>query len=89
MLGGDTPLVISAGLPNIIGTVGDLVNQSSGNAQGAFYAFYGAHDLEAGSSGNTEKAGTTKFEAALPNVIYGNSEPVQPPAFALVPQIKY
>lgn len=88
-MGGDTPLVISAGLPNIIGTVGDLVNQSSGNAQGAFYASYGEHDLAAGSSGNNEKAGTTKFEAALSNVIYGNSDTVQPPAFALIPQIKY
>ena len=89
MLGGDSVSTIAPGLPNIIGTVGDLVNQSSGNAQGAFYASYGTHDLAAGSSGNTEKAGTTKFEAALSNVIYGNSDTVQPPAFALIPQIKY
>lgn len=81
--------ILPAGLPNIVGTVGDLVNQSSGNAQGAFYASYATHNLEPGSSGDVEKAGTTKFDAALSNAIYGNADTVQPPASVLVPQIKF
>lgn len=81
--------ILPAGLPNIVGTVGDLLNTSPGEARGAFYAYYHEHNLATGSTGNVEKVGTTKFDAALSNAIYGNADTVQPPAFVLVPQIKY
>ena len=87
--GGDITLVQSSALPNIVGTVGDLINRSSGYVDGAFSVNYYAHALAAGDSGDPEKHGITKFDASLSNEIYGKSDKVLPENITLIAQIKY
>ena len=77
--------MLKAGLPNITGYIGIHASQNVG----------GAFTKE--STGGTENivgtagTGTNRavFDAANSNLIYGNSNTVQPPAICLIPQIKY
>lgn len=81
-MGGDTQLVVAPGLPNIAGTCG----AASGNFSGAFYENPKTQWYPASGSWYPK---TTSFDATRSNAIYGASNTVQPPAFALIPQIKY
>lgn len=78
--------MVSAGLPNITGTIGC----GESPAELVSGAFYGWKD---GFAGNTATGGGTdprvSFSAQKSNAIYGASNTVQPPAIVLVPQIKY
>lgn len=76
-----------AGLPDINGT---FVNDY-GNADwmtGAFYIAGLNIDSNSGQAGG-EKDAAIGFKASLSNNIFGSSTTVQPPALALVPQIKF
>ena len=82
-MGGDIQRIISSGIPNITGE---------------FNTLYVAHGTGAFAPGNiniwsTNGASTDNnnitFDASRCSSVYGNSDTVQPPAFALIPQIKY
>lgn len=78
------PAVIEPGLPNI--TADDFGGNPNSGGSGAIY--------NAGDSDNTVGTGQSywrqyAFDARRSNEIYGNSDTVQPPALALIPQIKY
>ena len=87
--GGETVKSVEAGLPNITGTVNHAASDlhNSMTCSGAFSkesnspAYY-----QSGSQGNTQKI---TIDAARSNPIYGASATVQPPAIALIAQIKY
>lgn len=71
-----------AGLPNITGTVGSF--ESATPASGALYRVTGG---QCPSAGHADRA-TTMFDASRSNVIYGNSDTVQPPALTMAYFIK-
>lgn len=92
----DIPKTISAGLPNVTGrnaTFSYFTESGEGKKNGA-----GALQ---GTFNNNTKATTTNttgggffntfwdLDASQSNAIYGASNTVQPPAIALIPQIKY
>lgn len=89
---------IGAGLPNITGSVssGEWINAGSKynfifenpEATGAFCKGDGpaSKAFEGGASLGAYPLG---FDASRSNKIYGASATVQPPALALIPQIKY
>ena len=86
--GGETAKSIEAGLPNI---TGELVYWG-GTAffGGGAFKDSGRKD-QWGLKGGTEDKDNTSalFDASASNPIYGKSETVQPPAIALIAQIKY
>lgn len=65
---------LSAGLPNITGSLADIPYHDSTVAKDAFYMGQRT-DVGTGSSGN---AGGINFDASRSNPIYGNSDTVQP-----------
>lgn len=78
--------IFSAGLPDIQGMISIPYGDDSKLTTGAF--------VNAGARNATFGRGNANitpvnFIASNSNVIYGNSNTVQPPAFALIPQIKY
>lgn len=81
---------IEAGLPNIGGTVGITTAWNEPSCSGAFspQSFEEANKVNM-PTGNTSVRGTVEFSASGSNAIYGASTTVQPPALALIPQIKY
>lgn len=83
--GGDTATVLKAGLPNITGYIGIHASQNVG---GAFTkeSTGGTENITGTSGLGTNRA---VFDAANSNLIYGNSDTVQPPALSLLPQIRY
>ena len=87
--GGDTPLVISAGLPNITGTfLGfDVYGDSSSLWTGAFE--YGNKRNSVGEEVSVTGEIETTFDASRSNPIYGKVTTVQPPSISLIPQIKF
>lgn len=86
-MGGDNIKAIAAGLPNIKGST-PFVPCFSYTVSGAF-TFIARQAADAGSGSGWSDHGNTDFDASKSNAIYGNSDTVQPPAFALIPQIKY
>ena len=90
-MGGDTPLVISAGLPNITGKVGNGSSGVSNNVQPATGAFLPTQKLRSGGYSGTANMLNIlpEFDASKSNSIYGKATTVQPPSFSLLPQIKY
>ena len=85
--GGDSPAVLSAGLPNITGQYYAVVGGGI-TVNGAFTGSW------ADSSGQTSGGGGYNrvhlvVDASKSNAIYGASNTVQPPAIVLIPQIKY
>ena len=91
MLGGDTPSVIAAGLPNITGSTtftkryGLAGDDSIQN--GVFGSGSDHYSALAGGGGGYTLALT--FDASKSNEIYGKSDKVLPDSFALIAQIKY
>lgn len=87
--GGETAKSVEAGLPNITGSVSCVASDlhNSMTCSGAFYkdsnspAYY-----KEGSQGNIQ---TVIIDASRSNPIYGASDTVQPPALAMIAQIKY
>ena len=77
---------LSAGLPNITGTVGTVVSTSGGlSGSGAFTA------TNSGRGGGDDAwwYGSIQFDAARCNPVYGKSNTVQSAAINLAPQVKY
>ena len=89
-MGGDTPLVISAGLPNITGRTtggfGGYLCEGAGGTGALYIAGKSGFATFADGVLNRNYIG---FNASLSNAIYGNSDTVQPPALQLIPQIKF
>ena len=82
-------IVKSAGLPNITGSgaLGTTANFDASKCTGAIYRdgiIKGYHEWGADTNGDT-----TYFDASRSSSIYGNRTTVQPPAFTLLPCIKY
>lgn len=83
--GGDSCQSIDAGLPNITGNTYPIVSWSN-NSRGAFYF---SNSSICDVSGSSHNFGRLYFDASRSSAIYGASDTVQPPALALIPQIKY
>lgn len=84
--GGDSASVKEAGLPNITGCA--YVSAGDGHrSSGALK--YTSETLSHGRDGNTWNDYKLYFDASGSNDMYGKSTTVQPPAFSLIPQIKY
>lgn len=88
-MGGDTPLVISAGLPNITGMFFgfDEYGDSSSFWTGAFE--YGNKRYSTCGATSTVGEIETTFDASRSNPIYGLSDTVMPNSIQLIPQIRY
>lgn len=88
--GSDNVGIINAGLPNITGGFNANLNISliAPNVYGAF-SRSALRDDQKGDNGHNMQIGQYSFNAANSNSIYGASTTVQPPAIALIPQIKY
>ena len=86
---------ISAGLPNILGTLGFVrgmqttVLITSYGALKWIYKDTNFYSTESPVSGSNKGLADIRFDASLSNSIYGNSNTVQPPAVTLIPVIKY
>lgn len=75
----------AAGLPNITGSIRQIVSWRS-SPQGAIsWSYSGACEV----SGNDHSFGVLSFDASKSNDIYGNSTTVQPPAVTVRYIIKY
>ena len=91
IMGGDMTAVMEAGLPNIKGQfelrAGAQINDSP---TGAFYFSDGLLNyLNVTTGENNVKTNQITFSASNSNALYGSSNTVQPPAFSLIPQIKF
>ena len=84
---------MSAGLPNINGSVSNILNFVNGTPtkNGAFSST--SYTAAQPYDGNVDQPNMGRialnFSARNSNTIYGNSSTVQPPALQLVPQIRY
>lgn len=87
----DTVKSVEAGLPNILGVTDIGGFSGTGTApNGPFFNTVIASNITVAT--NIDAAAnleTTAFDASRSNAIYGASTTVQPPALALIPQIKY
>ena len=93
--GGETVKSVGAGLPNITGETveGYLLSQRVENPP-SFYAkgvihLESATENGAGPGAEKQNYARLKIDASRSNPIYGASDTVQPPAIALIAQIKY
>lgn len=86
-LGSDTGIgnSVSAGLPNITGTIGPILEES---AYGKYTngAFYQTKETGTGHDGGSDYI--VKMDASRCSSIYGNSNTVTPPSVKLLPCIK-
>lgn len=89
----DTVKSIEAGLPNIEGKalIGDIFSEWLISPQNGAFTIEAADTFTRTSAtpGTQWGAGRLYLDAADYNPIYGTSTTVQPPALALIPQIKY
>jgi hypothetical protein len=74
---------ISAGLPNITGSLSRKVSTSHGTAESNGALSYTISGSDAASSGSSGKYGVISLNASNSNSIYGNSTTVQPPAYVV------
>lgn len=87
-MGGDIIAVFSAALPNIIGKLeAPLVINGSFNGTGALYSEL--TQTYASAEYLSQRYGTINIDASRCSSVYGNSNTVQPPAYSLIPQVKY
>ena len=87
--GGDPTKSVVAGLPNISGGLGGIYSSFSNPFEsGALYYSNAGEARQLVLQDGSAKS-TINFNAAKSNTIYGKSTTVQPPAIALIPQIKY
>lgn len=87
MQGGDTPSVVAAGLPNIIGSAGHFNSLIEYVYDGAMYEKSSKYTAD--SNAGATQAKEIGFDASRCNKIYGSSNTVQPPALMLIPQLRY
>lgn len=89
IMGGDSVSTIAPGLPNITGN-GPRVDgfYATTGANGAFYT-YQASGNKRDTSHSSSNEPVYCIDASHCSSVYGASDTVQPPAFALIPQIKY
>lgn len=75
--------ILSAGIPNIIGSL-------SGDITAPLGAFYqSGSTVRSGYNQQAEGACTLTIDASKANSIYGNSNTVQQSAIRLIPQLRY
>ena len=79
------PLIKSAGLPNIQGSIEAVTGSMNGN--GAFYNGYTGSVIQSGLGGSTPRQ--VIFNASRSAEIYGKSDTLQPPALWLISQVKF
>lgn len=84
--GGADVVEKQAGLPNITGDGGRVVEGLAVDYTGAFSNSVHSSTIQGGASAGI---GALKFNASLSSPIYGASDTVQPPAVTLIPQIRY
>nr|DAU55307.1 MAG TPA: tail collar fiber protein [Bacteriophage sp.] len=91
LMGGESVKSVEAGLPNLKGKVLETYagGFSFGKHDGPFYpeqtaSFTGQLNILSGNSSSS-----VLFDASKSNPIYGAADTVQPPAIALIAQIKY
>lgn len=90
MQGGDTPAVLAAGMPNILGQLnfsrrlGDSITSSGALSHSSYSTSTYALSWGQGMAGSK-----IYLDASASNKIFGSSTTVQPPALVLIPQIKY
>lgn len=78
------------GLPNIVGAFSYRPNAEGTTFTGAFRTGTTNTNMRVTGTGETSlKEVDVSLDASKSNRIYGNSTTVQPPAFALIPQIRY
>lgn len=87
----DTVKSVEAGLPNILGItdIGGFSGTRTAPSGPFFNTVLSAGLTVATSVDANVNLEMTSFDAARSNAIYGKSTTVQPPALALIPQIKY
>ena len=92
LMGGEQVKSVEAGLPNITGESNNIKGGFFEHSKhtGAFLSSVGVNTINwlAGSENTTETRNLV-LDASKSNPIYGTSETVQPPAIALIAQIKY
>ena len=90
-MGGDNSSLINAGLPNIKGQFELRAGvQIDNSPTGAFYFSNGPLNYaNVTTNEKNTKTNQITFSASNSNTLYGSSNTVQPPAFALIPQIKF
>ena len=84
--GGDNVAVLTAGLPNIEGTIGPLDDDGGAGYVSGVFAKTG--NTAWGVTGGGSRY-IISFNASRSSAIYGASTTVQPPSLQLIPQIKY
>ena len=98
MQGGDTPRILAAGLPNIESSFSWMVFQKAGtaNSMPTPWKLEDVPELQKkypafteGGQGVFSGGYWIKFNANQSNKIFGSSSTVQPPAIALLPQIRF
>ena len=92
--GGDSPLALSAALPNITGSLYSYASGGAKSGTGAINNIWEATDADGRPSQDSLSSSVRawcgfKFDASHSNSIYGNGQTVQPPALVLIPQIKF
>ena len=90
--GGDSVQALSAGLPNIYGQIGEFGTSLATIANGAFTLTKRSQTYALGYAENLyrDNSVTTMYlNANLTSNVYGAASTVQPPAFMLLPQIRY
>ena len=94
--GGDTLQVIAASLPDISGEISAVrfnpgrPQQPTGCFSNSIYNIDGETlNLPNVSASNNSASSIIAFKASDGNNIYGASDIVQPPALALIPQLKF
>lgn len=87
----DTVKSVEAGLPNILGATDIGGFSGTGTApSGSFFNTVLSPNMTFATNVDANvNIETTSFDASRSNAIYGKSTTVQPPALALIPQIKY
>lgn len=90
--GGEQVRSVEAGLPNVTGDIGPIsetFTNAANNKKGALYRSTNAPYSETYRDSDTSNGGTLSLDASRSNNIYGSSDTVQPPALAMIAQIKY
>ena len=87
--GGEAVKFVEAGLPNITGGINNTFRTISGG--GGYGAMVGSVDAggQGFGAGGAVPSTIVRFDASKSNPIYGAADTVQPPAIALIAQIKY
>lgn len=87
--GGETVKSVEAGLPNITGDVTGTDDNLAGYTTSACYISQRGLNINWDSATGYYGGVRIAFDASKSNAIYGRSETVQPPALAMIAQIKY